>query len=330
MERHPPTWHAAYRAVRESAAVLDLPGSCLIEIGGPERRAYLNSLCTNKVDELEPGRGARAFLLVPQKARVLADFLACETGASLLVECFGGTAGPALEILRKYYFGQEVEFTDLSGGWRVLSLQGPESPATLERAGIDLPDPVEGAQAESAVGTMNGHVVRWSDTGETGFHVWVPAEAAAALSTTLVAAGATPGARQAWDTTQIESGIAIAGAELGPETIPLEAPTENAISHTKGCYPGQEVIARLWARGRPARLLRGLRFQGDDALPPGATLDADGKPAVARVTRSAVSPALGPVGLAYIHRDHVEAGTRLRAGAVEAEVADLPMVPVHA
>jgi glycine cleavage system aminomethyltransferase T len=90
------------------------------------------------------------------------------------------------------------------------------------------------------------------------------------------------------------------------------------------------VIARLWARGRPARLLRGLRFEGDDVPPAGATLDADGKRAVARVTRSAVSPALGPVALAYIHRDHVGAGTRLRADAVEAEVADLPMVPVHA
>ncbi|HKY60610.1 MAG TPA: glycine cleavage T C-terminal barrel domain-containing protein [Gemmatimonadota bacterium] len=330
MAHHSPTWHAAYRAVRETAAVLDLPASGLIEIGGPERGGYLNSLCTNKVDDLEPGRGARAFLLVPQKGRVLADFLACETGASFLVECFGGTAGPALETLRKYYLGQEVEFTDLSGGWRVLSLQGPESAAVLERAGIDPPAPVEGAHAESALGRTHGRIIRWSDTGETGFHIWVPDEAAAGVSAGLVAAGAAVGAPEAWDTAQIESGIAIAGAELGPETIPLEAPTENAISHTKGCYPGQEVIARLWARGRPARLLRGLRFEGDAAPPPGATLDADGKPGAARVTRSAVSPALGPVALAYVHRDHVEAGTRLRAGAVDAEVTDLPMVPVHA
>lgn len=330
MEPHTPTWHAAYRAVRESSAVLDLPGSGLIEIRGPERRDYLNSLCTNKVDDLVPGRGARAFLLIPQKGRVLADFLACETGASLLVECFGGTAGTALETLRKYYFGQQVEFADLAGGWRVLSIQGPESPAVLERAGAGRPDPVEGAHAESALGTTNGRVVRWSDTGETGFHVWVPAADAAAVSATLVAAGAAAGAREAWDTVQIESGIAVAGAELGPETIPLEAPTENAISHTKGCYPGQEVIARLWARGRPARVLRGLRFDGDETPLPGATLDADGKTAAARVTRSAVSPTLGPVALAYVHRDHAEAGTRLRTGAVEAEVADLPMVPVHA
>ena len=72
------------------------------------------------------------------------------------------------------------------------------------------------------------------------------------------------------------------------------------------------------------------RLEGDEALPSGATLDADGKDAAARVTRSAVSPSLGPVALAYVHRDYVEAGTRLRAGALEAEVAELPMVPAHA
>ena len=237
---------------------------------------------------------------------------------------------PALEILRKYYLGQEVEFTDLSGGWRTLSIQGPESPVVLERAGLPEPDPVEGAHVAGEAAPAEARVVRWSDTGETGYHVWVPAGAAAAIAWALVGAGAAEGAREAWDTAQIESGIAIAGAELGPETIPLEAPTENAISHTKGCYPGQEVIARLWARGRPARLLRGLRFDGAEAPPSGATLDAEGKEGAARVTRSAISPALGPVALAYVHRDHVEAGTRLRSGPLEAEVAELPMVAAHA
>lgn len=328
MERELPTWHAAHRAIRETAAVLELPDSGLLEIRGADRRGYLNSLCTNKVDDLEPGRGARAFLLLPQKGRVLADFLACETGKALMLECFGGTAGAALETLRKYYFGQEVEFTNLP--WRVFSLQGPESPAVLERAELAAPAPLEGSHVVGGSGSAEVRVVRWSDSGETGFHVWAPAGVSDDLSTKLVRAGAATGAREAWDAVQIESGIALAGPELGPETIPLEAPTENAISHTKGCYPGQEVIARLWARGRPARLLRGLRFEGGEALPAGVTMDAEGKPGAARVTRSAVSPALGPVALAYVHRDYAEAGTRLRGGTVEAEVTDLPMVPVHA
>jgi folate-binding protein YgfZ len=124
---------------------------------------------------------------------------------------------------------------------------------------------------------------------------------------------------------QIESGIAVFGRELGEDTIPLEAPTENAMSFDKGCYPGQEVIARLHVRGRPARELRGLRLEGE---PPavGETLDAPDKPRVATVTASGRSPLLGSVALAYVHRDYLGAGTRLTtAGGQSAEVVALPM-----
>jgi folate-binding protein YgfZ len=301
-----------------------------VEVRGPERLSYLNSLCTNKLDDLDPGQGARAFLLIAQKGRVLADFLACETGDALLVECFGHCADRVLELLRKYYFGQEVEFVDLGTGWRALSLQGPASDSILARAGGEVPGPGQGDHRLDAIGPVEGRVVRWTDTGETGFHVWLAEEAVAPGRAALIEAGAVPGDPDAWDALQIEAGIAAYGPELGEETIPLEAPTEDAISHTKGCYPGQEVIARLWARGRPARHLRGLRFEGERALPSGATLYAEAKRGVARVTRSALSPVLGPVALAYVHRDHAAAGTRLHGDGVEAEVAELPMVPVHA
>lgn len=325
-----PSWHAAYHAVREGAAVFELPGSRILEIRGPERRSYLNTLCTNKVDDLEPGQGARAFLLAPQKGRVLADFLAGETGDVLLLECAGGSADRVLELLRKYYFGQEVEFADRGEAWRALSFQGPESASILRRMGGSPPAEGDGNHLENPIGPAAGRVVRWSDTGETGFRIWLEGDAVGTGIAALVEAGALPGEPGAWDALQIEAGIATYGPELGEETIPLEAPTENAISHTKGCYPGQEVIARLWARGRPARHLRGLRFDGDRALPAGATLDAEDKRQVARVTRGAVSPVLGPVALAYVKRDHAAAGTRLRGEGVEAEVVELPMVPVHA
>lgn len=325
-----PSWHAAYRAAREGAALFDLPGSRIVEIRGPERRSYLNSLCTNKVDDLEVGRGARAFLLAPQKGRVLADFLACETGEVLLLECAGGSADRVLELLRKYYFGQEVEFADRGDTWRAVSLQGPNCGSILQRAGGTPPGEGEGDHVDSPIGPATGRVVRWTDTGETGFRIWLGGDAVETGTAALVDTGALRGDPDAWNALQIEAGIAAYGPELGEETIPLEAPTENAISHTKGCYPGQEVIARLWARGRPARHLRGLRFDGDRAARPGATLDAEDKNGVARITRSAVSPALGPIALAYVQRDYAAAGTRLRGEDLEAEVAELPMVPVHA
>jgi len=147
----------------------------------------------------------------------------------------------------------------------------------------------------------------------------------------VVAAGAEPGDDEAWTVLQIEAGIAAFGRELGEETIPLEAPVEEALSFDKGCYPGQEVIARLHVRGRPARFLRGLRIEGGGALAPGDTLDAADKPRVATVTASGASPALGAVALAYVHRDYLEPGTRLStADGRTAEVTDLPMISTAA
>ena len=302
-----------------------------VVLTGPERRSYLHALVTNALEDLEAGRARRAFFLTPTKGRVLADVLACETGDSLWLECADASAGIVKDLLAKYYFGQEVEFDDRSGNVRLLSLQGPESEAALERIGSAVP-PVEPGSHAAATALVDGEpvelrVVRWSDTGESGFHLWTPAGAVAAVEGALVDAGAAPGSEEAWTVLQIEAGIAVFGRELGEETIPLEAPVEEAMSFEKGCYPGQEVIARLHVRGRPARVLRGLRIAGEEALAPGATLDASDKPRAATVTASGVSPSLGAIALAYVHRDYVEPGTRLTAAdGREAEVADLPMI----
>jgi folate-binding protein YgfZ len=320
------TWHA----VRERCAVLELAAGFVV-LTGSERRSYLHSLATNEVVGLEPGRGRRAFLLTPTKGRVVADFLACETGEELWLECADGSTPAVLEHLRKYYFGQDVAFEDRSAEWRLLSLQGPHSPAALERLGAPAPQGEPGTHEAGAVADAEVRIVRWSDTGGTGFHLWVPADAAERARTALLEAGAEPGSREGWGVLQIEAGVAVFGRELDEETIPLEAPTDDAMSFDKGCYPGQEVIARLHVRGRPARLLRGLRIEGEDPLERGAVLDALDKAGVATVTASGVSPAHGPIALAYVKRDYVEVGTRLVGpDGRAAEVVDLPIVAAPA
>lgn len=330
METATAAWHAAYHAAREGAALFPRPETGLVALTGPERLSYLNNLCTNKVVDLPAGQSARAFLLNPTKGRVLADFLACEAGDALWLECAAGCAPVVLEILRKFYFGQEIAFEDHSSGWAVLSLQGPESFVVLERTGAALPPDEPGAHVETGIDGHQSRVVRWSDTGETGFHLWVPADAADSVTAAVSEGGAIPGDPEAWTVLQIEAGVAAFGRELTDEIIPLEAPTEDAISHTKGCYPGQEVIARLHVRGRPAKHLKGLRIDGDAPFAPGTTLDADGKEGAGKVTASGMSPALGPIALAYVHRDYCETGTRLtEPGGHAAEVADLPMIPIR-
>ena len=318
---------AGYRAAREGATLFERPGSTLVEVTGSERLPYLNSLCTNKLIDLEPGRAVRAFLLVPTKGRVLADFVACETGTATWLECQGGCAPTVMELLGKYYFGQDVAFQDRSDAWRVLAVVGPHAGRILTGILPDVPPAEEGMHEEGAIGGGATRAIRWGDAGPPGWHLWVSAEAVDTARQAILEAGAAPGAEDAWTLLQIESGIAAFGRELGEETIPLEAPTGNAIHHDKGCYPGQEVITRLHFRGRPARQLRGLRIEGDAPLSPGDTLDAADKPAVAVVTASVVSPLLGPVGLAYVHREYCEGGTRLVAGGTTATVADLPLIP---
>lgn len=315
----------AYRAARERAALFQLPGASLIELGGPERLEWLNTLVTNKVDDLDPGQAVRAFLLSPTKGRVLADLLICETGDRAWIECAGGSAPAVLELFQKYWLGREVEFHDRAAGWWLGSLQGPAAAAILTGVVNDVPPAQEGTHEETTVAGAEARVLRWSDTGLPGYHLWVPSDAKAAARGAILDAGAAGGDPIAWTVLQIEGGIAAYGRELDETVIPLEAPTGNAIHHGKGCYPGQEVIARLWARGRPARRLRGVRFEGRSAPAPGATLDAEDKPGAATVTASGESPDLGPVALAYVHRDHCDAGTRLVADGVSGVVVELPM-----
>jgi folate-binding protein YgfZ len=318
---------AAYRAARESAALFARPGSSLVEVTGSERLEYIHNLCTNKIVGLEPGHAVRAFLLVPTKGRVLADFIACETGEATWLECKGGSAATVLQLLGKYYFGQDVAFTDRGDGWRVLALVGPEAGRILTGVVREVPPAEERTHEETRLGDAAIHALKWSDAGPPGWHLWVPADAVDAARQALVEAGATPGTEEAWTLLQIESGVAAYGRELGDDVIPLEAPTEDAIDHAKGCYPGQEVIARLHVRGRPARHLMGLRIEGEEPLDAGTTLDAADKAGVAVVTASAVSPDLGAIALAYVHRDYCEPGTRLIVDGRSAEVAELPFLP---
>jgi folate-binding protein YgfZ len=320
----------AYHAAREGAALFDRPGSALVEVTGAERLAYLNGLATNKLVDMGPGSAARAFFLIPTKGRVLADLIACETGNATWLECQGGSAGTVLALLAKYYFGQDVAFTDRSAEWRVLAIVGPEAGRILTGVAQDVPPARERTHEETRLGGASVRALKWSDAGPPGWHLWVPAEAVESARQAILEAGAAPGTEAAWTLLQIESGIAAFGRELGEDVIPLEAPTADAIDHAKGCYPGQEVIARLHVRGRPARNLMGLRIDGAEPLPVGSTLDAPGKTGVALVTASAVSPALGPVALAFVHRDHCAPGTRLTSGTRSAEVAELPLIPPSA
>jgi folate-binding protein YgfZ len=173
-------------------------------------------------------------------------------------------------------------------------------------------------------------LVRIDDAGESGYEVFVDTQRVGALKNALAAIGAVSLDRETADAIRIEAGVPLFHRDMDEETIPLEAGIERrAISFTKGCYVGQEVIIRVMHRGhgRVARKLVGLSLAGDRVPGSGTTIQS-GDREIGRVTSATWSPALKrPIALGYVHRDFVEPGTEVLAGGASAHVTALPFVP---
>ncbi len=231
-------------------------------------------------------------------------------------------------------FAEDVQLGDVTATFAQWAVVGPRAAAVLA--------PLLGV-SESALSAMAEHgntrtdwrgtpaiVTRTSDAGESGFDVYVEAAQSEAFRSALVDAGVPLVDDVVAEAIRIESGVPAFGRDMDAETIPLEAGIENrAISFTKGCYVGQEVIVRVLHRGhgRVARKLVGLRLDGDRVPAVDTAVQSGDKP-VGEITSSTWSPALGrPIALAYVHRDFVEPGTSLSVDGAAAEVAALPFVP---
>ena len=305
---------AQYRQLREECGLLDRSERGKLIVSGPEAAEYLQGQLTNDVEALSPGEGQYAALL-DRKGHMQADMRVLRSG----VEDFWiDTEAVALEAARRhletYKIGRDVSVADVSGERAILSLIGPRS---VEIAGAAaLPEfACEGTVVEGleclAVGT------------DRGIDLIAKAADAARLREALLARGAAEVGPEAAEVLRIEAGTPRFGAEMSTETMPAEAGiVERAVSFTKGCYIGQEPVARLHYKGRPNRHLRGLELSAPAA--PGESLRL-GEKEVGRVGGAALSPARGPIALAVVRRE-AEPGSELAVGeaGVTARVVDLP------
>jgi folate-binding protein YgfZ len=329
----PAVFPSAYAAARRRAAFVDRSDRGRIVVSGSERASYLQGLLTNDMTALSAGRGCYAAYLTAQ-GRMIADLFAYELGDVMLLMMDGAVKDAVMAKLDQFIFSEDVQLGDVT--------------ATFAQAGVVGPDAAEAVA--SALGTIaadaltalpeHGNVrVEWrggaaivtriTDTGEPGFDVYVERPQLAALTSAL-AAGEVPEMDEATaETLRIETGVPRFHRDMDEETIPLEAGIETrAISFTKGCYVGQEVIIRVLHRGhgRVARRLVGIAVDGGGAPPRGARIEAGGRE-IGEVTSSTLSPALQrPIALGYVHRDFVEPGTKVTIGAASAEVKALPFV----
>ncbi len=304
---------AQYRQLREECGLLERERG-VIAVTGPDGAEYLQGQLTNDVEALAVGEGQYAALL-DRKGHMQADMRVLRVAeGEILVEVEAAATPAVLRHLTMYSVGRDVAVADRSGERAVLSLIGPRS---AEIAGAPpLPE-----DACEAVGVAGAECLAVG-TSE-GIDLIVPAAERGRVGGALREAGAAPVTAAAAELLRIEAGVPRFGAEMGAETMPAEAGiVERAVSFTKGCYIGQETVARLHYKGRPNRHLRGLKLSA--AAAPGEPLRL-GEKEVGKLGGSAVSPALGPIGLAILRRE-AEPGSELSVGedGVKAEVVDLP------
>jgi tRNA-modifying protein YgfZ len=314
-----------YEALRGGCALVERSWVGRLEVLGADRQRFLNAYLTCDVKGLAPGGGAYGFL-TDKQGRIQADAVVLALEDRLRLEVPQGLAPVVAERLRQYVIADRVEVMPAKE-LMPLTLAGPGAEAVLAAAGApSLPDDTW-SHARAAVFGTEVTLVRQGRLGVPAFTLWVSSSLAPDLATALAARGAVAAGFADLEAVRVEAGIPRFGADFGPDNFPQETGIEEAVSYTKGCYLGQEVVARIHYRGGVQRQLVGLDFGGDEAPARGTALRHDGREA-GTVGSALVSPALGrPIGLAIVHKRAAEPDTALEVeGGGSATVAALPFV----
>ena len=306
-----------YDALRDGAGVVNRSDRRLIALTGADRLTYLQGLLTNDVAGLEPGTGCYAALLTAQ-GRMIADMRVLETGERVQIDLHERVASTVRDKLEQFIFSEDAQVVDLSERVRVIGVYGPAAAQMVEQV-IGGGEPFgsmtlfENLDVTSAAGPIT--IVRSDDVGVEGFDLFVDAQAASSTAAAFAQAGAVHVDSDAAEVTRVEAGRPAWPQDMDDTTIPLEAGIEDrAISLTKGCYVGQEIIIRVLHRGhgRVAKRLVGLRLSADAPIPTAGDRIRSGDREIGAVTSAVFSPRVGgPLALGYVHRDFVEPSTRL-------------------
>jgi len=309
-----PEEREAYDAARSGCILVDASERGKLALTGPEAKDFLQGQVTNDVLALEPGRGCYAAFLT-HKGKMLGDLRISDLGDELLLDCERAALQPLFTLIHRYRLGRQVELHKRTLERGLLSLLGPGS-RTVAGADALGPDEHENVAAE-----IGGVAVRLISSAY-GVDVLCDAEDTARIRATLEVAGARPTTERVAEMLRIEAGRPRYGIDLDDTVIPQEAAlNERAVSFTKGCYVGQETVARLYYRGKPNRHLRGLRLS--EPVAGGTPLTLAGKQ-VGRVASTTVTPAHGPIALALVRRE-AQPGETVEVGDdATATIVELP------
>lgn len=324
-------YEAEYAAIRKGVGLMDLPQRGLVEVTGGDRLDFLHRILTHDMRSLRPGQGRRAFLL-NQKGRITADTIVLHDSDRTYLEVDVFQAPLLAAQLGQYLFAEDVQLRDVTDQYVHLALHGPAGAAVLaEMTGEPLANLDTLDHRRIVLGDHACLVFRCDDAGALGLHLWVPGQEAVAVYQNLLATirrgDKVPSRNRqigwsAYNTARIEAGTPIFRIDFGPDSLPHETGVlSQAVSFTKGCYLGQEIVARMENLGHPKQVLVGLKFS-DDRLPlagtqvlepvgrdkgqddsadqtkPGQAVSTSGS-VIGAVTSSCVSPMLGGNAAAF-------------------------------
>lgn len=306
-----------YSALHNGALFFDRSDRMRMRISGPKAAELVTGMVTNDVSALTPGEGQYAAALTP-KGKIVADLRIFALDDALLIDTAAAASPGWKEMVRKYVNPRLAPYHDVSSELADIGVFGRSARLVISRvAGVDDRDLAEldpYSHITRTFGSGSIIIARVPEIDIEGYEIFAPMADVPDLKSKLRSAGAAEGAPETWEIARVESGRPMWGVDMDDSTLPQEANFDElgAISYTKGCYIGQETVARVHFRGHVNRFLRRLRFVTRPAPPRGAELiDETGK-VIGDVRSSALSPRYGGVALGMVRRE-VLAGTTLQA-----------------
>ena len=320
---------AQHRAVMTGAGLIDRSSLGKAVVTGRDRAAFLQGMLSNDVKALQPGEGCPAAFL-DAHGKVVSLLAAYALDDRILLELPAGTTEKFLQAIDTFLISEKAYFEHADEAYAILSLQGPGAEKMLSALSGAAFAPAPYSHLETSIAGGAVRVARRSDSVMPGFHCWTAPGHAETLWKALREAGAVVVSAQTLEVLRIEAGIPAYGRDVDETAILPETRLETLVSYTKGCYIGQETVARVKYRGHVNRALSGVVLDGDLVPSPGDAITAGDKE-VGRVTSAVRSLALGrPIALGYVRREHFEPGSavtvQVGGTAVPARVAELPFV----
>lgn len=327
---------AEYKAVRDgsSAGIIDFSARARIELKGVDVVQFLNGLVTSDVKGLDQGAWMPAAFPNAQGRLLAFARILRQSSDSFLIDTEAVSYQRVLKMLERFTLAGDFRVTDKTNGTALLSVQGAQAARIIGAVLGEEAVSIEGRRAVTVEwGSEQVIVIRATHTGEDGFDVFVSAAETETLWSQLVDAGARPVGFDAVDTLRVEAGLPRYTVDMDESNVVTEAVFDDAVSYTKGCYIGQEIIARIHWRGHVARRLTGLSFKSEMEFPPlhGAKIKAANGKEIGRITSAVYSPRLNyTVALSYVKYDYLAPGTEVTISINDqehaAQVSGLPFV----